>query len=72
MTLRAAATIILVLMGLTVLAMRVVPEPHLAALPRRGGPDRRAVRRGLAALRRSKAEAGRPKDLDDLEHLPPA
>ena len=27
---------------------------------------------GLAALRRSKAEAGRPKDLDDLEHLPPA
>jgi hypothetical protein len=27
---------------------------------------------GLAALRRAKAEAGRPKDLDDLEHLPPA
>jgi len=25
---------------------------------------------GLGALRRSKAEAGRPKDLDDLEHLP--
>jgi hypothetical protein len=25
---------------------------------------------GLEALRRSKAEAGRPKDLDDLEHLP--
>jgi hypothetical protein len=25
---------------------------------------------GLADLRRSKREAGRPKDLDDLEHLP--
>jgi hypothetical protein len=25
---------------------------------------------GLADLRRSKADAGRPKDLDDLEHLP--
>jgi len=25
---------------------------------------------GLPELRRSKAEAGRPKDLDDLEHLP--
>ena len=25
---------------------------------------------GLADLRRSKREAGRPKDLDDLDHLP--
>ncbi len=25
---------------------------------------------GLSELRRSKVEAGRPKDLDDLEHLP--
>lgn len=27
---------------------------------------------GLADLRRSKQEAGRPKDLDDLRHLPPS
>jgi len=25
---------------------------------------------GLAELKRSKREAGRPKDLDDLQHLP--
>jgi len=34
--------------------------------------NERVFSQGLQDLRRSKEDAGRPKDLDDLQHLPKA